>query len=211
MLRGNLIVFEGIDGAGTTTQANQLREAFVSRGLPAHVTAQPSGGPVGMIIRQVLTGRFTKSPGWAAMSLLFAADRQDQQEFEIEPNLKEGVNVICDRYVPSSAVYQSVSSNKEKSVDWILEINSKIKKPDVVFYLKISADEAARRRAARGGREELFDDPEFQRKLVKTYNKLEEIFPDLKIVTINAEDSKENIAEEIWRIVEEIRAQGAPL
>ena len=84
MPRGHLIVLEGVDGAGTTTQAERLREAFVRRGLPAHVTAQPSQGPVGMLIRQVLSGRLVqngaKPPSWATMALLFAADRQDHQE-----------------------------------------------------------------------------------------------------------------------------------
>ena len=88
MQRGNLIVFEGIDGAGTTTQAEELRRRFTQRGLPATVMAQPSGGPVGMLIRQVLKGRLVtlgnKPPGWITMSLLFAADRQGMPDYDFE-------------------------------------------------------------------------------------------------------------------------------
>ena len=214
MQRGNLIVFEGVDGSGTTTQAELLRARFARVGLPAHVTAQPSSGPVGTLIRQVLSRRLVsiggKAPGWATMSLLFAADRQDQQENEIEPNLREGVNVICDRYVHSSVIYQGLSATGKDVRGWIHEVNRHIRKPDVVFYMRVAAAEALKRRAARNGRMEIFDDTDFQATLVSEYDRIEEFFPGSRIITIDASGTMEEIADEVWTVVEEMRAQGAP-
>ena len=214
MMRGNLIVFEGIDGAGTTTQAAELRRRFTARGLPATVVAQPSGGPVGMLVRQILKGRLVthgnKPPGWTTMSLLFAADRQDLQEYEIEPNLRDGVNVICDRYVASSVVYQSVSSGGDEAVPWIREINRHIRPPDVVFYVRVDPSEAQRRRVVRSERPEIYDDIETQRALCGAYDRLGELFPELEIVTLDGAQPVERIADEVWAVVERIRARGAP-
>jgi dTMP kinase len=214
MSRGNLIVFEGIDGSGTSTQSAELRRAFVERGLPAHLTAQPSGGPIGSMIRQVLTGRLvipgSRPLGWKTMGLLFAADRQDQQEAEIEPNLRDGINVICDRYVQSSAIYQSTNADDPAAVSWILQINKFIRPPDLVFYLKIEAAAARERRRARSGAVEIYDDHAFQLQLVEAYEELEQMFPDTKIVTLDGTRPREELAAEVWATVERLRSKGAP-
>jgi dTMP kinase len=214
MMRGHLIVFEGVDGSGTTTQAEQLRRRFAERGLPAHVTAQPSKGPVGSLIRQVLTGRLvlrgSKSLGWSTMALLFAADRQDHQESEIEPNLRDSVNVICDRYVPSSVIYQSVTADWDEAADWILELNRHIRQPDLVFHLKVSPEDAMKRRERRTDRAEIYDDPRLQQLLAEEYDRLGELIPDVEVVTLDGSRSVEEVAEEAWTHVERLRAKGAP-
>src|SRR4051812_14618095 len=99
---GRFIVLEGIDGAGTTTQAARLieRRRVESPKTPVRVTREPSGGPVGSLVRQVLTGRIVipggRAPGWTTMALLFAADRMAHVESEIEPFLAQGGVVISD-------------------------------------------------------------------------------------------------------------------
>ena len=213
MKRGYLIVLEGVDGSGTTTQADQLKTAFASRNIPVHVTAQPSSGPVGMLIRQILSRRVVSidgaAPGWTTMSLLFAGDRQDLQENEINPNLENGVNVICDRYVHSSVIYQGLSADQEGAAQWILEINKHIRAPDLVIYLKISPDEASRRRRARSDKTEIFDDDDFQRKLIESYDRLDETFADSLILTLDAQQPIDEIAKQAWAAVEKLMARGA--
>jgi len=214
MSRGHLIVFEGVDGSGTTTQVEQMRRRYLSLGLPVHTTAQPSRGPIGMLIRQVLSGRLvlrgTKPLTWATMSLLFAADRQDHQEAEIGPNLRDGVNVVCDRYIPSSVIYQSVTADWDEAADWILELNRHIRLPDLLFYLRVDPHEAARRRDKRSGAVEIYDDPQLQAKLVEQYDRIEELFPGLPVITLDGSRDVDAIAEEAWSHVEELRALGAP-
>src|SRR4051794_5711725 len=104
MTAGKLIVLEGIDGAGTTTQAQRLGKHFGAR---VHVTREPSDGAAGILIRQILRGEYHPYDH-TALALLFAADRLDHLKREIEPQLQKGVHVISDRYVISSLVYQSL-------------------------------------------------------------------------------------------------------
>lgn len=218
MIRGDFIVLEGIDGAGTTTQAAAIGRKFSEIGLPAHVTQEPSAGPVGSVIRQILTGRLMvraaealMKPTWRSMALLFAADRQDHLESEVMPNLEEGVNVVCDRYVYSSVIYQSLSTDNEGAEQWIKEINRFAREPDLVIYLRVQPEEALRRRIERDRKAELFDDPEFQQQLAKAYERLPRMFPDTPIVTVDANLSPEAVTEACWAEVEALRAKGAPV
>src|SRR3954464_11602121 len=111
--KGRFVVLEGIDGAGTTTQVARLAERLrKDGGQPVRVTREPSDGPIGSLVRQVLTGRIVipggRAPGGATMALLFAADRMDHVESDIEPFLGQGGIVVSDRYDASSLAYQSV-------------------------------------------------------------------------------------------------------
>src|SRR5215472_4321878 len=111
---GRFVVIEGIDGAGTTTQVGRLVDRLRKSEIDARGTREPSDGPVGTLIRQVLAGRVVvpggRAPGWATMALLFAADRVDHVEAEIEPALAKGSVIVSDRYDASSLAYQSVTS-----------------------------------------------------------------------------------------------------
>jgi dTMP kinase len=117
--KGLFIVIEGVDGAGTTTHTALLRKAFHANGTPAIATREPSDGPIGALIRQILKGRVVVPPGrhldrgrpcgWKTMALLFAADRMDHAEAIVQPGLDEGLVVISDRYDMSSVAYQSIT------------------------------------------------------------------------------------------------------
>ena len=143
---GRFVVLEGIDGAGTTTQMGKLASRLRAVGNKVvRATREPSDGPIGMMVRQILTGRIVApggAPGWATMALLFAADRMDHVESEIEPILAEGGIVISDRYDASSLAYQSVSSGRggEQAVDWIRQLNRHALRPDLTIVLDVSAE-----------------------------------------------------------------------
>jgi dTMP kinase len=218
MVRGHFIVLEGIDGAGTTTQAAALGRELAQRGLAAHVTAEPSTGPVWAIIRQILSGRLAvhdgdalRAPSWRSMALLFAADRQDHIEAEILPNLNDGVSVICDRYLYSSVIYQSLSCThaREEAERWIRELNRFALAPELVLFLKIDPKEALQRRRGRDRREDIFEVPDFQERLAEEYAMIEEKFPDTHIATIDSHQRREAITAACWAEIEAVRAKGA--
>ena len=105
MNRGLLIVFEGIDGTGKSTQCSMLTELLNNRGIASISFAEPTRGKWGMKIRQLLTeGRNGISPdeelSW------FINDRKEDVESNINPALKEGKVVLMDRYYFSTAAYQ---------------------------------------------------------------------------------------------------------
>ncbi|MFM2418433.1 MAG: hypothetical protein RL385_3156, partial [Pseudomonadota bacterium] len=105
------IVLEGIDGAGTTTQTARLVSALTAQGRRTQATREPSDGPVGVLLRQMLRGRVVspsgKAPPSEELALLFAADRLDHVSAELRPLLADGVSVVSDRYDYSSVAYQS--------------------------------------------------------------------------------------------------------
>ncbi len=167
---GRLIVLEGLDGAGTTTQVERLAAALRAEGHPVLTTREPSDGPVGVLIRQALTGRLVL-PGGAGplapetLALLYAADRTDHLRARVLPALEAGQVVLSDRSVLSSLAYQGASL----PMPWVEVINAHALPADLTLFVEVSIEVAARRRAARGGPEELFDAEEKQRRISRQY------------------------------------------
>jgi dTMP kinase len=201
---GRFVVLEGIDGAGTTTQAAKLVHRLRLEKLPVRATREPSDGPIGALVRQVLTGRIVvpggRAPGWATMALLFAADRMDHVEAEIEPFLAEGGVLISDRYDASSLAYQSVSSGKggETAVDWIRQLNRHALRPDLTIVIDLPSEIAAERRSARGEAAQLYEQNEVQHALGEFYRDLARHMPDDRVEVVDGRGSIEDVHERVY-------------
>ncbi len=183
--RGRFIVFEGIDGAGTTTQARLLARWLRRQGRRVHETAEPSTGPIGTLLRQALGGRVVGRGGARltpeTIALLFAADRADHLRNEIEPALVAGADVVCDRYDHSSLAYQGT----ETDVHWVAQINAPMARPDVVLFLRVDADLAGARRARRAGVADLYEVDEVQRRVAAAYETAARFRPGDRVVVID--------------------------
>jgi dTMP kinase len=201
--RGRFVVIEGIDGAGTTTQTGLLADKLRSEHVPVRVTREPSDGPVGVLVRQVLTGRIVapggRAPAWQTMALLFAADRMDHVEAEIEPFVASGGVMISDRYDASSLGYQSVMSGAggEAAMEWIRSLNRHAVRPDLTIVLDLGADVAARRREDRGDAAQLYEQNEVQRALVAFYRNLERHMPSDRVVHVDAAGSVTEVFDRV--------------
>lgn len=210
---GRFIVIEGTDGAGTTTLAAKLGEHCRAARIPVHVAAQPSGGPVGAMIRQILSHRLVvhtdfgpRAPSWATMGLLFAADRLDHLEAEILPMLRDGVTVICDRYDLSSLAYQSATASDDpREVEGVLtflrQINARARRPDLTLVLDCPFEVAAKRRRARARGAELYDDAEVQKRLIEAYANAEALVPGDALVHIDASREADEVLADAVRAV----------
>ncbi len=215
MIEGLFIVLEGVDGAGTTTHTGLLARALRQKGLPITTTREPSDGPIGVLIRQILTGRVVvpgisgpRPSSWQTMALLFGADRLDHLEATIRPNLMDGVTVISDRYDYSSVAYQSVTGgNDPETVRWIREINRHARRPDLTIVLDLDPGEAARRRKARSKSAEIFDDLELQEQLGRFYREIDAHFPDDNIVHVDSGRPQDEVAADVLRAVETLRGE----
>jgi dTMP kinase len=211
MKQGLFIVLEGVDGAGTTTQSHRLRETLQARGLTAQVTQEPSHGPVGLLLRLVLSRRIivpqaggSIPPSWSTLALMFAADRLDHLEAEVIPLLTAGVSVICDRYYHSSIAYQSCTGGSSaRDIQWIKEINSRARRPDLTIVLDVSPEVARERRRQRGNTE-LFDHANLQGDLCSFYRDLERHFAQEFIVHVNADQSFDEVVRAISEEVERL-------
>lgn len=178
---GRFIVFEGADGAGTTTQSKLLAKALGTAlgGDKVLHTFEPSDGIIGKTIRKILSG--TEGPlgdvwDWREMSYLFMADRIHHVKTVILPALKSGVNVICDRYYASTLVYQSIGENTSwASAKRMFELfdemctQSYFLEPELWFYLSVMDLEILRERRSSRNLREIYDGEETQQKVIETY------------------------------------------
>ena len=153
MAKGLFIVLEGIDGAGTTTQGGLLARWLEAQGHRVALTAEPTTGPVGSLIREILRGRRARrrdgkdAPvGETTMALLFAADRADHLQTTILPALEAGEVAISDRHYLSSIAYQGLGVDME----WVEQLNSRFRRPDLTILLDIEPEVSVQRKRAQG-------------------------------------------------------------
>jgi dTMP kinase len=195
MTKGLLIALEGVDGSGTTSQRERVAVALREQGHTVHTTAEPSTGPIGKLLREILSGEMKTSP--ETVALLFAADRLDHLKREIVPALDQGQIVLTDRYIHSSVAYQSLAMDK----DWVISLNREAKLPDLAILVKVSVEVAAQRRQERGGPEELFDAIEAQRKIATAYDSAFEQENLGPTVTIDGEANMETVTQSILDMI----------
>ena len=201
---GRFVVLEGIDGSGTTTQVARLADRLRGMRVAVRATREPSDGPIGNLVRQVLTGRVVapgwRAPGWATMALLFAADRMDHVESEIGPFLAADGVVVSDRYDASSLAYQSVTSGIEgkDAVEWIRLLNRHVRRPDLTIVLDLAPELAAERRVQRGDAAQLYEQSEMQRELALFYKDLAKHLPKDRIAIIDASGPIEDVHARVW-------------
>jgi dTMP kinase len=176
------IALEGIDGSGTTTQLDRLVAHLVARGRAAHATREPSTGPVGRLLRELLLGQHALPSGapadGQAMALLFAADRRDHLRREIEPALERGADVVSDRYLMSSLAYQA----EEAERGWVAGLARNLRMPDLTILLDVPVQVAAERRRAAGRVVERYDHDAVQARVAENYRRLASADPSALIL-----------------------------
>jgi dTMP kinase len=157
------LVLEGLDGAGTTTLAQRVADALQARGQDVCLTAEPSGGPVGKVLRAHIAGEVDLDA--RTVALAFTADRADHLARVIRPALEQGRWVVCDRYLLSTLAYQGAEGVDR---EWILEASRDFERPDLTWFLDISESDRAGRIAARS-RTERYEGPELADEIRASY------------------------------------------
>ncbi len=190
---GMFIVFEGLDGAGSTTQATLLEINLKKIGYKTALTKEPTVGLMGGLIKAALAGEWKINP--LALQLLFSADRAQHVESQIIPALESGKIVISDRYFFSSVAYGAATGVDK---DWLLAVNKNFKIPDITFFIDVSPKTSIKRIATGRFTAELFEKEEALTKVREQYRKLAKQFG---FKMINGERSIEDISKEIFEIV----------
>ncbi len=134
-LVGKLIVIEGTDGVGRSTQIALLKEWLEQKGHAVLDTGLSRSGLVGKGIKRAKEGH---TLGRITLSLFYATDFADRLEHEIIPALRAGFVVLTDRYIYSLIARAMV---RALDADWIRSVYSFALKPDAVFYLRIAVDD----------------------------------------------------------------------
>lgn len=166
--RGLFVVVEGIDGSGSTTQVRALTARLEALGHRVLATREPSDGPVGSYLRQIMAREVRHSADPSTMALLFAADRRDHLDREILPALAEGQIVICDRYLLSSLAYQGCLL---ADLPWVRELNRAAVPADLTFLLDLPVEAATARRSGRDFTQ-IYEHDELQLAVAQAYRTL---------------------------------------
>ena len=203
--RGRFISFEGGEGSGKSTQIRRLAERLAAARLHAIVTREPGGSPGAEIIRHLVLSGMGKLLGADAETLLFAAARDDHVRTIIEPALKQGVWVLCDRFFDSTRVYQGMLG---KVAPGVLNAMQRVTignlKPDLTLILDVPVEvglkrAAARRGAAAADRFEA-EDIRFHRRLREAYREIAAAEPQ-RCVLIDSTGEPNTVAAGIWSVV----------
>jgi len=199
-MKNNLfIALEGIDGSGKSTQLKLLKEKFEQAGHKVYTTCEPTGSPIGKIIRDIFTHKMEADH--RTIAALFVADRLDHilnKTSGILKMLEDGYTVITDRYYLSSYAYQSAHVD----LDWVIEANSLsagLLRPDLNIYIDIKPAQSMERIRKGRSATELYETLE---NLQNVYDKYFEVMDLLKgeenIFVTNGTRSPEEISNDIW-------------
>ena len=199
MILKNFIVFEGIDGAGTSTQINRICGKNPQNFFQ---TAEPTSLETGRFLRKMLGGEFSVDE--KTNSFLFAADRAEHLYGKngIIEQLNNGKTVISDRYLFSSLAYQSISCGEELPK----LLNSTFPLPEILFFFEIDPEISLKRVDSRNEKKEIYEKIETQKKIAMEYEKIISEYENnksctMKIIRIDATKSIDEISETISKII----------
>ena len=137
------IVVDGVDGAGKSTQVKLLAEWLRGKGEPAEITREPGGTAAGTIIRSVLVNKNMMLVPETEL-LLFCADRAEHQQ-KVRSMLTNGINVICDRFLPSTWAYQVFGRKLQPGLLEEVILHTVHTFPDLTLIMDMNIDDALKR------------------------------------------------------------------
>lgn len=196
----SLIVFEGPEGAGKSTQIRLLAERLKTEGISPILTREPGGTQAADRIREViLNPSLTINP--LSEFLLYSASRAQHVEEVIRPALAAGKIIISDRFYGASVAYQGYGRGLD--LGFIHELNTRVTsglKPDLVLLLDIDPEKGLARVAERGQKDRLeLADLNFHRRVREGF--LAQAEKDASWHRVDAANSPKEVAARVWEAV----------
>lgn len=207
--KGLYIAFEGIDGSGKSTQLEEIKKYFEEKNRAVTVTSEPQAeGQIQEIIRNALFEK-VKIPSRAYQNL-YSADRVINHEEIVEPALTRGDVVLTHRSIWSTPAYGLLDLGEEYDFKKLFSVlvsqgnfsyYHQFMAPDIVFYLKVSAERAIQRLQGMEKKKDIYEKVDKLAKIVKGYDTLTTRFPDVFTV-INGEEDAEKVTQAIISYIE---------
>ncbi len=190
---GKMIVFEGLDGSGITTQATLLRNYMLQKGTNVILTKEPTDGLIGGIIKACLRKEWKTSP--ETLQFLFAADRSHHLA-EIETALKAGKTVICDRYILSTLAYGTLDIDPK----FLQQLNSKFRRPNITIIIDTHPKVCLERMKKSRPHLELFEEETKLNAIRNNYLSLKNFFTNTHVIDGNR--APDEVMKDVKKIVE---------
>ncbi|NLW23470.1 MAG: dTMP kinase [Tissierellia bacterium] len=198
------ITLEGPDGSGKTTMMNRITQYLEEKGIDFIVTREPGGTQIGEEIRNIILDAKNKNMASETEALLYAASRAQHVHEKINPALKEGKIVLCERFILSSLAYQGIG--RKLGIEEVYMINHfaiKGVKPDLTLFFRIDPAVSLNRKVEKGGDRLEQEGIQFHQQVYNGYMKLLELYPE-NIRVIDASKSKEDVFRQCISSIEEI-------
>jgi dTMP kinase len=197
--RGTLIVFEGLDGCGKSTQLRRAATALSARGFEIVETREPTDGPWGQRIREMARSGDGVLPE-TELEWFFEDRRQHMREV-VEPALSSGHVVLSDRSYISTVAYQGARGLDPAKI--LADSEAEFIRPDCVLLFEISAEQGLGRVHARGGElEPVFENLEFQEAVAAVFETL-----DVNgLARIDASRAEDAVAADVLAVLDSILA-----
>jgi dTMP kinase len=203
-MSGKFIVFEGVEGAGKTTQIQQTAEWLQSwyEAQPTIVTREPGGTKLGRQIRQLLLDDLDSLVSHRTELLLYGADRAQHVESLIRPHLDRGDFVLCDRFTDSTIAYQGYGRGFDLAeIDRVNQIATGGLQSDLTLWLDLDVNIGLERVLVRGKPDRMERAAiDFHQRVRRGYQELANIYPN-RIVRIDANRDPVTIQTEIQSIL----------
>lgn len=202
MMQGLFITFEGPDGCGKTTQMKLLAEYFEKKGKEVVLTREPGGKGLGEKVREILLN-YDGEVSDRCESFLFLADRAQNIDIIVNPAVKEGKIVLCDRHIDSTVAYQGYG--RGLNIDRINMLNNLAtngKKPDLTLVFDVDVETSMKRVGKEKDRMESAG-IDFHNRVRKGYLELAKQEPK-RIKVLDATKSIEEIHKNVINILAEV-------
>ena len=201
-MRGYFITFEGIEGAGKSTQSVMLHNYLLQNNKKAVLTREPGGTTTGKKIRDILLSHTDEIFPPIAELFLYEADRSLHINNMIKPKLQEGFYVICDRFTDSTLAYQGYARGLDiKTVKEMNSIATEGLKPDITFLIDIPVEEGLKRISREREKDRIEkEDLNFHRKIREGFLKIAEEEKE-RVVILNGAEKPEVIFKKIVEIL----------
>ncbi|AFY31903.1 dTMP kinase [Calothrix sp. PCC 7507] len=201
---GKLIVFEGVEGCGKTSQMQLCQEWLQSLGISVVVTREPGGTELGLHLRRLLLENAENQPiAELTELLLYAADRAQHVEQELKPYLAAGKYVLCDRYTDSTIAYQGYGRGLNMSIiNHLNQIATSGMTSDLTIWLDVDVEVGlARKRSVGEGLDRIEQEAiAFHHRVQQGYSELAASSPN-RIVRVDGNSSKEAVQKVIQGIL----------
>ena len=199
MMQGLFITFEGPDGCGKTTQMKLLAEYLEKKGEEVVLTREPGGKGFGEKVREILLN-YDGEVSDRCESFLFLADRAQNIDIIVNPAVKAGKIVLCDRHIDSTVAYQGYGRGLDiERINMLNNLATNGKKPDLTFVFDVDVETSMKRVGKEKDRMESAG-VEFHNRVRQGYLELAKQEPQ-RIKVIDATKSIEEIHDEVINIL----------